>query len=378
MNTIHIVSGVQIEASGPSYCVLRTCEELRALGTQAQIASLDWIPGKPCPDEVHLFPLGLGPRRLGRSPAMHRWLREQVNSENVDIIHNHGLWMMPNIYAGLVASGSACQLLVSPHGTFADWALGRSGFRKRLFHRLLQAPALACAACFHATSEAEYRDIRKQGYRQPVAVIPFGIDIPEFMPRHARERRKLLFLGRLHPVKGVELLLRAWGTVSKRFPEWDLEIAGPGEVSYVRQLQEMAQSLHLQRVVFRGAVYGDEKRDCFHESDLFVLPTYTENFGIAVAEALAAGIPAITTHGAPWGGLTQHDAGWWVDIGVDPLVACLEDALARSSSDLAEMGLRGRDWMAAEYSWPHVGQQMAETYRWILQGGNKPEWVIEE
>lgn len=211
MNTIHIVSGVQVEASGPTYCVLRTCEELRGLGTQARIASLDWLPGKPCPDGARLFPLGLGPRSLGRSPAMFRWLYEQTASGEVNIIHNHGLWMMPNVYAGRAVSGNACQLLVSPHGTFADWALGRSEFRKRLFHSVWQSSTLARTACFHATSEAEYRDIRKQGYRQPVAVIPFGIDIPECRPKAAGERRKLLFLGRLHPVKGLDLLLRAWG-----------------------------------------------------------------------------------------------------------------------------------------------------------------------
>ena len=97
----------------------------------------------------------------------------------------------------------------------------------------------------------------------------------------------------------------------------------------------------------------------------------------AVAEALAAGTPAVVSKGAPWAGLENHGAGWWVDIGVDPLVACLEDALFRPPEHLVQMGLRGRNWMEADYSWPQVGRQMANTYRWILHGGNKPEWVID-
>jgi glycosyltransferase involved in cell wall biosynthesis len=110
---------------------------------------------------------------------------------------------------------------------------------------------------------------------------------------------------------------------------------------------------------------------------LFVLPSYSENFGISAAEALAAGTPAIVTKGAPWDGLEVHGAGWWIDRGIDPLVACLEQALSRSTDSLGEMGLRGRAWMEAEYSWAQVGRQMAETYRWMLHGGNKPTWVCD-
>ena len=96
-----------------------------------------------------------------------------------------------------------------------------------------------------------------------------------------------------------------------------------------------------------------------------------------MAEALAAGVPAIVTKGAPWAGLERGQAGWWIDVSVDALVACLEVALSQSTGTLAEMGLRVRAWMEAEYSWSNLGQQMLDTYRWVLNAGNKPEWVVE-
>ena len=174
------------------------------------------------------------------------------------------------------------------------------------------------------------------------------------------------------------MLLPAWRAVQGRFPRWRLQIVGPDNGGYLAKMRRLAGELRLERIEFSGALFGGQKWQAYGEADLFVLPTYSENFGMSVAEALAAGTPAIVTKGAPWPGLEKHGAGWWVDIGVDPLVACFEDALCRSPDNLGEMGRRGRNWMEAEYSWSQVSRQMAETYRWILKGGSTPKWVIAE
>ena len=160
-------------------------------------------------------------------------------------------------------------------------------------------------------------------------------------------------------------------------PEWRLRIVGPDNGGYLAQMRALASDLGLKRVEFSGAVYGRHKWQVYRDADLFVLPTYSENFGMAVAEALAAGIPAIVSKGAPWEGLETHGAGWWIDIGFDPLVECLKKALGQSACELTTMGLRGRTWMEHEYSWQCIGRQMAETYRWVLHGGDKPGWVNE-
>ena len=179
-------------------------------------------------------------------------------------------------------------------------------------------------------------------------------------------------------MKGVDVLLQSWRRVEDRFRDWDLHILGPDNGGYLSAMKSLATELKLKRVTFGGPVFGQDKVKAYQEASLFVLPSHSENFGMTVAESLAAGTPAIVTKGAPWGGLETHQAGWWVDPGVDSLTACLEVALARSSESLEAMGRAGREWMVRDHSWEHLGLQMAETYRWLLQGGEPPKWVRVE
>lgn len=374
----HVVPAIAEEASGPSYCVVRLCESLIAQGQEVTLAALDWAPMPSPPPFLKTFPLGVGPRNLGRSSAMLRWLSEFARAGSVDLLHNNSLWMMPNVYPGWVARRCGIPLVVSPHGTLSEWAMRSGSPAKRMFWPLAQKPALSATTCFHATAQSEYKDIRRMGFRQPVAVIPNGIDIPDLPPKAPGTARTLLFLGRIHPVKGLDRLLPAWQAMQGRFPEWRLRIVGPDNGGHLAEMRRLASELRLERIEFSGALYGGQKWQAYQEADLFVLPTYSENFGIAVAEALATGTPAIVSKGAPWAGLEARKAGWWIDVGLDPLIACLEDALSRPADELAQMGLRGRGWMEEEYSWARVGWQMLETYRWITQGGNKPEWIIEQ
>jgi glycosyltransferase involved in cell wall biosynthesis len=286
--------------------------------------------------------------------------------------------MMPNVYPGWVARRFEIPYVVSPRGTLGDWPF-RSGSKvKRLFWPLVQKPALAAVTGWHATSDAEYADIRRMGFREPVAVIPNGIDVPPRVPKEPRGPRTLLYLGRLHPKKGLDWLLSAWAAVERRFPEWRLRIVGPDERGHLAELTAQARALGLKRVAFDGPVYGEERWRAYAEAEIVVLPTRHENFGLVVAEALAAGTPVITTHGAPWAGLARRGCGWWIEPGVEPLVGCLEDALACSPERLAEMGQAGRAWMETEFSWPTIGVRMAAVYRWLLGRGPRPSDVRVE
>jgi glycosyltransferase involved in cell wall biosynthesis len=375
LRILHIIPSISDEAGGPSYSVLRLCESLIAQGDAVALATLDWSPMNSPPLFLRRFPLGLGPRRLGSSPAMLAWLAKSARAGEADLMHNHSLWMMPNVYPGWIAKKSGLPLVVSPRGTLSNWAFGSGSLVKRWFWPWLQHPALQPATCFHATSQAEYRDIRRMGFRQAVAIIPNGIDIPEWTPKATGPTRTLLFLGRIHPVKGLDGLLRAWAIVQSRFPHWQLRVVGPDNRGYLHTMRQLAATLKLERVVFQGALFGADKWRAYRDADLFVLPTHSENFGMSVAEALAAGTPAIVTHGAPWQGLEPHGAGWWIGSGVDPLVACLESALSCSPGEMEAMGRQGRAWMDAQFSWQRIGQQMAQTYRWLIQGGSLPDWV---
>jgi glycosyltransferase involved in cell wall biosynthesis len=374
MRVIHVVPAVSDEASGPSHSVLRLCESLIGTGADARVVTVDADSARSARPYLVRFPMGLGPRRLGVSPQMHRWLN--ANAGRVDLIHNHSLWMMPNVYPGRVCRrNERCRLVVSPRGTLSRWALSLHAIRKRVFWHLLQAPAVRGAVCFHATAESEYEDIRSLGFRQPVCILPNGVDVPAIQTSPSADRRQLLFLGRIHPTKGVDILLRAWRAVEHRFPQWELHVAGPDSGGHLAKVQLLAAQLNLHRVTFRGPLYGEAKRRAYEAASLFVLPTHSENFGMAVAEALASGTPAVVTVGAPWSGLNDEGAGWWIDIGVDPLVACLEEALASPPELLGQMGAAGRHWMTRDFAWRRIGEQCAATYGWLLQGGEAPPWV---
>jgi len=375
MRVIHVVPAIAEEASGPSYSVPRLCESLITNGVDVSLASLDWAPMPSKPPYLKTFPLGLGPRRLGISPPMRRWLNDEVSSARVDVMHSHSLWMMPNVYPGRACQLGRCHLVVSPRGTLSAWARQRNAVQKRLFWRWLQAPAIRAAGCLHATAESEYEDIRRLGFSQPICILPNGIDLPPLEQGIRAGRKQLLFLGRIHPTKGIDILLRAWEAVAHRHTDWELHIAGPDNGGYLPEMRTLATQLRLDRVVFRGPLFGEDKLRAYGNASLFVLPTRSENFGMTVAEALAAGTPVIVTQGAPWAGLAEQGAGWWIEIGLDPLVAGLEQALSTSPERLEEMGRAGHQWMQRDFSWQQIGARFLATYRWLLHGGEPPPWV---
>lgn len=380
MRVIHVVPAITEEASGPSYSVVRLCQSLIEVGEDLTLAAMDWSPLPSIPAFMKVFPLGIGPRRLGRSPGMCRWLMGETAAGRVHVVHNHGMWQMNAVYPGKAVKSGKAKLVISPRGALSTWAMSHGSRFKRIFWPSIQRPALAQASCFHATAESEYEDIRRLGFKQAVAIIPNGIDVPEFAKKERRDFRTLLFLGRIHPKKGVDLLLRAWAGIMDRSPDWRLLVVGTDtgydvQGGYLVQMKALAAKLKLKRLEFVGPLYGETKWSAYREADLFVLPTHSENFGMTVAEALAAGTPAIVTKGAPWQGLQTYRAGWWIDIGVDALVASLEEAMAASPDELARRGINGREWMIREFSWHNLGKKMDQTYQWLIEGGEYPSWV---
>lgn len=361
------------EAAGPTYTVQRLCEHLARRNARVELHVLEPVPlsARNSRYEVLGYP---GRTALGLSPAMAKGLAESAG--RADILHNHGLWLLPNLYAARAAVRLGRRLVVSPHGMLAPWALRWSRWKKRAMWLLAQKRALEAAHCLHATADSEYRDIRRAGLGVPVAVIPNGVDIPDLGPEARPDgRRRLLFLARLHPVKGLDILLRAWQRLEPRFPDWELVIAGPGEAGYPEAMRRLAAELRLSRAEFAGPVHGAAKSRLFASSDLYALPSHSENFGQTVAESLAHGVPAVVTKGAPWAGLETQRCGWWVEPGEESLTETLRDAMSRDPSTLRAMGARGREWMNRDFSWASAAEKMDRTYRWLHEGGEIPEWM---
>lgn len=378
MEVVQTVTSIAEEASGPSYSVPALCAALEKAGAKVTLHVLGPAPESLC-QRVRVVQhkrFGVVPR-LAISREMAAALRNVAS--RVDIIHNNGLWEMTNVYPARAARRAGAPLVTSPRGTFAPWALNRSRRLKQVMWWACQGRAVRDSRCLHATAETEFEAIRAAGLQAPVAIIPNGIDLPELngQPKSHNGPRRLLFLGRVHPVKGVDLLIRAWRNVQDRAPDWSLEIVGPDNGGHLARMRELAESIGARRLSFLGPAYESEKSAAYRRADLFVLPTHSENFGMAVAEALAHGVPAIVTKGAPWSGLESHGCGWWIDREEDVLTDSLLEALALDPDQLQQRGDRGRAWMECDFSWDRVGQMMFDTYRWILGGGAAPPWVRE-
>jgi glycosyltransferase involved in cell wall biosynthesis len=260
----------------------------------------------------------------------------------------------------------------------APVALSFSRLKKQVFWAALQRSAVQQAACIHATSEQEYGEIRSFGLANPVAIIANGIDLPELAAQPTAgpaAQRVVLSLGRIHPKKGLGCLLQAWSKVEAGCPGWWLKIVGSPEAGHDDELRALATALGLTRVSVEGPIYGDAKTAAYRDADLFVLPTLNENFGLTVAEALAAGTPAISTKGAPWSGLESEVCGWWIDHGVEALAVALAHAMALPREALRAMGDKGREWMTRDFSWDRVARDMLDVYLWLARRGEPPPTV---
>lgn len=381
MDVTVVIAGLNVSDGGPSYSVPRLAEALSAGGVKPAILAV----GRGNPAELakaEFFSQDLGRWPILASLRFSADLKRALyrRAQSADLLHVHGLWLMPNLYAGWAANHARKPLVVSPRGMVAPAALAFSKAKKALFWRLLQGPAYSQAALWHATSAAEAVDIRAFGIAAPIAVIPNGIDLPQSLALHAKaaDCRTILFMSRLHPKKNLPNLLEAWRRIAGDHRDWQLVVAGPDERGHSAELEAQVANLAIPRVQFAGPVYGAAKDALLIGADLFVLPTRNENFGIAVAEALAAGVPAIVTKGAPWQGLATERAGWWIDDGVPALEAALRDAVALPADERRAMGLRGRAWMAREFDWDRIASDMISSYEWVRGSGDRPACVLTD
>lgn len=390
MRLLHVIPHVGAEASGPTYTTLRLTQALARDGHEVRLLSvLDGrVPPAPCFSH-DVYPRARLLPGLWRSPELWQALRE--SAPTADVVHAHGMWMMPNVYPGWLGRVSSAPLVISPHGTLSPWALGHSRWKKKVAWALLQGKVVKNAACLHATADEEYRELRRLGLRQPICVIPNGVDVPDLdapelaapvrdaagrgLAGHAPAERTLLYMGRLHEKKGIDRLLRAWAMLADERPGWCLRIVGPDDGGHELQLRRLVAALDAPRVTFVGPVYGADKWREYRAASVYVLPTHSENFGLTVAEALAAGTPAITTHGAPWSGLERERCGSWIAQGQDALVAALRELTSWEPHELSAAGARGRAWMLRDFGWNALVSELAGVYAWLHRGGVRPDCV---
>jgi glycosyltransferase involved in cell wall biosynthesis len=343
---------------------------LRIIGVRDKGEPEDWrswgTDVRPC--------AGIGPRAFGWAPSLLRAIAEY----RPDIVDVQGLWMYPSLASLRWHGRMRHPYVVTPRGMLDPWALQRSAWKKRIVRWWFEDEHLGKATCLRATSEMEAGHFRSAGFRNPIAIVPNGLNFPTLQTFAERQRiaNRVLFLSRIHPKKGIDFLLRAWSNLHRSHPMWELVIAGPDESGHRAEMQKLARELRLERVFWHEPVFGEEKSDLYASGDLFVLPTHAENFGLVVGEALAHGVPVITTKNAPWHGLEEHSCGWWIELSDRAMINALKEAMRLSTVQRREMGARGRAWVKTAFGWPAIGRQMRDVYQWILGGGDRPSFVI--
>ena len=362
MKVLHYIPSLAASAGGVASYLSVLCEELGKLVELHVATSYESKREvKICNAIVHRISSGL--TCYSSSKALLKELRP-------DVVHINGCWQPQLLFFQRAAQKMRIPVMLSPHGMLEPWIVKRHFWtRKWPAIQLYQRGLVKRADYLHATADTEKDNLLRLGWNSRITVIPNAVNIEELpLKDNWRIKKRIVFMSRLHVKKGIELLLEALSHLKPDLDGYEVIIAGEGEPDYVETLKKAAISLGLSEVViFVGGVYGAEKVSLLQSADFFVLPTYSENFGIVVAEALACGTPVITTHGTPWKELEDFACGWYVQVGLGALEKHLQKAISAPEEDLKIMGLHGRKLVENKFTVQAVAQKFLGIYKTLAK-----------
>jgi len=398
LRVLHVIQSVAPGYGGPSAAVLGMCRAVRGFGVQAEIfttnVDVDGFLDVPFRERrefegvpTTFFPPQLSPRRFRFSLPFARALFHSVRY--FDLLHIHSLYNFPAAVAAWCCRRCRVPYILRPHGTLDPYHFRQRRLVKAGYEALFERRNLAFAAAVHFTSDEEMRLARMTKWSFQGVVVPLGVDVPpaappdrsiaESMWPRCKGKRVVLFLGRLDEKKGLDLLIPAFAKLVRQRPDLHLLIAGPENGGYGRTIRALARELRVEdAVTFAGMVRWEAKAGAFASAELFVLPSRSENFGVAVVEAMAAGLPVVVSEHvniAPR--IVAAGAGVEValDIGdIEKAMASLLDNPARAQA----MGHLARALVQAEFSWERAGARLAELYRGALRTFRRRSPVAED
>jgi glycosyltransferase involved in cell wall biosynthesis len=363
---------------------LRQTMEVTVFGLEDPFAERDlseWLPIKP-----RRFP-AIGPTAFGYAPALSR----ELLRSDVHIVHTHGLWLYTSVACSRWRVRKGGPHLVSPHGMLDPWAMRRSRWKKKMAWSLFEGVNLKTASCLHALCPAELEAIRCCGLRNPICVVPNGVDLPLRMAptpapwggRTGAGQKVLLYLGRLHPKKNLPHLLRAWSALQREddasVRDWSLAIAGwAQEEGHGNTLRALAAELGALDVLFLGPLFGEEKHAALMNADAFVLPSVSEGLPMGILEAWAFGLPVAMTAQCNLPEGFQSGAAVEISSEPDEMKEGLRELFSMDREQLGEVGRRGRALVEKCFNWRNVAGAMEEVYSWLIGGGPKPGCVVTD
>tara|TARA_B110000238_G_C16112281_1_gene433227 strand:+ start:907 stop:2058 length:1152 start_codon:yes stop_codon:yes gene_type:complete len=299
-----------------------------------------------------------------------------------DILHQHGIWMPVSLLSKKLKKQTNIKKVLQPHGFLMPYSRNLSKIKKDFIFSIYERSNIESSDVLLACAKNEALVLKNLFPNKNIAIIPNGICNEFFNAKnrtqHSNRKKRMLFLSQITPVKGIERIIRSINDIGvEKFSDWEFLIAGYEDVQYKRVLEKMISDFELKEVVkFIGPKFGLDKIKIFDNSDVFLLPSYSENFGIVVAEALSRGIPVLTTKGTPWDELESNNCGFWVDNTEQGIKKGILQILRLSEKDLKEMGHRGKNLIREKYLWSKCSQKNIELYKWMANGGQRPSFII--
>jgi glycosyltransferase involved in cell wall biosynthesis len=311
---------------------------------------------------------------VGAELLRSKWMPDVISIQNV--------WLGINWSVGRWARSRSIPYMVTIHGNLNQAALEFSAKKKRLARRIFFDSLLRGAKCLQALNEGEYLAIRRFGLPQPICILPNGAEFPSGgasknrrSPKGEGDTRIVVYLGRLHPIKNIEGLIRAFHSASKVYSNSKLIIAGDGDERYKRHLMNLAKSGAGADIEFLGYVEGRRKSEVLDAADIFVLPSLSEGFAMAPLEAMAHQAAVLVTASCNFPEVETSGAGRVVECTTEAIRCGLEDLLSVDATELAAMGLRARDLVYARFTWESICKQLVDVYAWMRAEGSRPSCV---
>ena len=370
MKVLHIIDTIAQKSGGPARSSQGLVAALNQAGIDAYLLSCS-VGDEPWLMEISRFRV---PSERGMKELIKK-IQQTIEELHPELIHIHGIWRPESHVSTRIAKQCGIPYIVSPKGMLDPWALRQKWWKKIPAWVLYQRKDLSEAMAFHATSQQESCNIKKKGFKQEVIISPNGVAVSKVLPKRLNtvaKKKTALFLSRLHPGKGLMKLVETWGRI--RPSGWQMRVVGFDGYGEKSRVMHRLEELHISDWIFEDPMNDRDKWQAFADADLFIHPSNSENFGISIAEALYAGLPVITTKGAPWEELETKKCGWWIDLpaeGSNPSTwKELDDALLKaihlSDDERREMGLRGRKLVEEQYTWDAVVKKMVEGYERVL------------
>lgn len=356
MRILHVVLGIAPESGGPTRSVKGLCRALSKAGVDVTLLVLHGD---------HEFDNRCGVKII-RGQLNHIILNQTI--KQFDVIHIQGLWGWALHRVATACRKCKVPYVISPRGMLDPWALSVKKWKKRLAMLLYQRRDLLHAAAFHVTAAREEMSVRTRGFTQPVFIAANGVDFPEVMPPRTNggKDKTAIFLSRLHPGKGLITLADAWARVKPQ--GWEMKVVGPDSYGHKAEVIARLEQLGIRdQWQFVDMLADAEKWTAYRGADLLIHPSVSENFGITIAEGLAAGLPVICTDGTPWVEIAERKCGWYIKANsVDALANALREAT--NSAELTVMGTRGRKLVEDHYIWSAVCGKMVCGYEEVMNG----------